>query len=80
LTLPVPSALGQMVAQFFTVQAYTTDYQMTGYNQTTRFTYAEAGTNGIIMGDAPGAPAVNFTATDGSGNNQSWVGMGVPLL
>jgi hypothetical protein len=59
MTQPVTSAINEMVAQMFA----TASGSITAYNQTLRFTSA----NGFLIGDAPGAAAISFTATRSSG-------------
>jgi hypothetical protein len=59
MTQPVNSAMNEMVVQMFA----TASGSITAYNQTPRFTSA----NGLLIGDAPGATAVSFTATRASG-------------
>jgi hypothetical protein len=59
MTQPVNSATNEMVVQMFA----TASGAITGYNQTLRFT----GANGFLIGDAPGAAAISFTATRASG-------------
>ncbi|WNG92621.1 hypothetical protein [Mycobacterium sp. ITM-2016-00318] len=59
MTQPVNSAMKEMVVQMFA----TASGPITAYNQTLRFT----STNGMLIGDAPGAAAISFTATRASG-------------
>ena len=59
MTQPVNSAMNEMVVQMFA----TASGSITAYNQTTRFTSA----NGLLIGDAPGAAAISFTATRSTG-------------
>jgi hypothetical protein len=59
MTQPVNSAPNEMVAQMFA----TASGPIAGYNQTLRFSSA----NGFLIGDAPGAAAISFTATRASG-------------
>lgn len=59
MTQPVTSAANEMVVQMFGTQSGA----ITGYNQTPRYTSA----NGMLIGDAPGAPAISFTANRASG-------------
>jgi hypothetical protein len=59
MTQPVNSAMNEMVVQMFA----TASGSITAYNQTLRFT----STNGLLIGDAPGAAAISFTATRASG-------------
>jgi len=56
---PVNSAVNEMVVQMFA----TASGSITAYNQTPRYTSA----NGLLIGDAPGAAAISFTATRASG-------------
>jgi hypothetical protein len=59
MTQPVNSAMNEMVVQMFA----TASGSITAYNQTPRFTSA----NGLLIGDAPGAAAISFTATRATG-------------
>ena len=59
MTQPVNSAMNEMVLQMFA----TASGPITAYSQTLRFTSA----NGFLIGDAPGAAAISFTATRASG-------------
>jgi hypothetical protein len=59
MTQPVNSAPNEMVVQMFA----TASGPITAYNQTSRFTSA----NGFLIGDAPGAAAISFTAIRASG-------------
>jgi hypothetical protein len=59
MTQPVNSAMNEMVAQMFA----TASGPILAYSQTLRFT----STNGMVIGDAPGAAAISFTATRASG-------------
>ena len=59
MTQPVTSAANEMVAQMFGTASGT----ITGYSQTTRYNSP----NSLLIGDAPGAAAISFTATRASG-------------
>ena len=59
MTQPVNSAPNEMVVQMFA----TASGSITAYNQTSRFTSA----NGFLIGDAPGAAAISFTANRATG-------------
>jgi hypothetical protein len=59
LTQPVNSAPNEMVVQMFA----TASGAITAYSQTLRY----ASTNSLVIGDAPGAAAISFTATRASG-------------
>lgn len=77
-TLTVPSSANSMVASVF--QAYTTnfsDYRVNGVSSTPRMNQAyQPGWNlAFLMGDAPGADSVNFTADTAT----YWGGVGVSL-
>jgi hypothetical protein len=59
MTQPANSAPNEMVVQMFA----TASGSITAYNQTSRFTSA----NGFLIGDAPGAAAISFTANRATG-------------
>jgi hypothetical protein len=69
MTQPVNSAMNEMVAQMFA----TASGSIAAYNQTLRFSSA----NGFLIGDAPGAAAISFTATRTSGAD--YAGLAVRL-
>jgi hypothetical protein len=59
MTQQVNSAINEMVVQMFA----TASGSISAYNQTPRF----ASANGLLIGDAPGAAAISFTATRSTG-------------
>jgi hypothetical protein len=65
MTQPVSSAANEMVVQMFG----TASGAITGYSQTPRFTSA----NGLLVGDAPGAATISFTASRASGADYAGV-------
>lgn len=62
LAQTVNSAVNEMVVQMFSTATGT----VTGYNQTVRFDGSANGI-GFVIGDAPGAPSVSFTASRAGG-------------
>lgn len=65
MTQPVNSAVNEMVVQMFGTETGA----VTGYTQTPRHISA----NGLLIGDAPGAPAISFTANRAGGANYAGV-------
>jgi hypothetical protein len=78
MSVSVPSAVGQMAVAAFTTGSVIV--AASSFNQTSRYSTAGVGgTNDpLLIGDAPGASTVSFTATMTGAS--SWVGIGVPLL
>lgn len=74
----ITSATGQMVFQMFAYGG-SAGQTFSAYNQTSR--WVQAGVSSVtypaMIGDAPGAATVNFSATISSG---SWGAIAVPLL
>ena len=66
----VSSAVNEMIVQMFT----TASGAITGYSQTLRF---DDGANGFVIGDAPGAASVAFTAS--RANGVDYAGLAVRL-
>jgi hypothetical protein len=72
-TLSVSSGADQMVAQAFGGWVY----DLSAYNQTQRFNQPYGAGLSFIMGDAPGATTVNFTASQTA---TIWSAAAVPLI
>lgn len=76
--LSASSATGQMV--FNAMGCIDKSGSLTAYNQTTRYTIAASANNEpVLIGDAPGAATVNFSATVASGAT-GWAAIAVPLV
>jgi hypothetical protein len=79
-SLTVTSAAGQRVVQIFGNQGITAGAgAFTSYNQTSRYTHGNVSSAAFptLIGDAPGASSVSFTAALPS---QVWGGLAVPLI
>lgn len=71
--LSVPSAKGQMVVEAFT----TWNTNPSGYTQTSRYSAnVNSPARGFLVGDAPGASTVNFSAA----SCDQWTAAAVPLI
>lgn len=71
--LSVPSAPGQMVVETFA----TWSTNPSGYTQTSRYTQnVNSPARGLLVGDAPGASTVSFSAS----SCDEWTAAAVPLL
>jgi hypothetical protein len=76
-TVSTPSAAGQMVFNLITNNM--TDAAFASYNQTQRsYSHVSGQSPPTLIGDAPGAPTVTFTATNSS--SQDWAAVAVPLI
>lgn len=81
-SMTVASNIAQMVAQAFNVYGGGLT-SVAGYNQTVRYNTADPsggapGSNATVIGDAPGASSVLFSAT--STTAYGWAGIAVPLI
>lgn len=72
------SSSGDMLAQIFGAYAPTT---FSTYSQTQRWVQGTESFQGLatVVGDAPGATSVTFTATESGSPNTAWGGIIVPL-